>query len=126
MILDGRTGKPITKPYKTSYAAFSSPLTVSMEGTGNDLFLYWAVDCQGHEGEEGWYQFVNGTNVHESSRADTCVVRHGSSSKSFSKLHITNRGIGFPGKDIYYSGINIITSVTLYAHNVVSTSMQRP
>ena len=101
-MLDGRTGQPLTQPYKTSGAAHSSPLTVSMEGSGNDLFVFWSVDCLGHEHEGGFFQYVNGTNVHESSRADSCKLRFNTS--SFSKLHMMNRRSGFPGADVYSSG----------------------
>lgn len=101
LILDGRTGRPLSTTYKTSAAVHSSPLTVSMEGSGNDLFLFWSADCTGHEHEGGWYEFVNGTNVHESSRADTCMLRY--NTKSFSKFYVTNRRLQFPGKEIYFS-----------------------
>ena len=63
VILNGENGQPLTKPYKTSTVAFSSTLTVSMEGKGNDLFLFWVADCFGHEGQGGWYSFVEGTEV---------------------------------------------------------------
>lgn len=99
-MLDGRTGKPITS-YKTSAPVHSSPLSVSMEGSGNDLFLFWSADCMGHEHEGGWFEYVNGTNVHESSRADSCMARY--STKSFSKFYVTNRRVGFPGTEIYFS-----------------------
>lgn len=101
VIIDGKTGRPLTKPYKTSAPAHSSPLSVSMEGTGNDLFVYWSVDCKEHEHEGGAYKFVKGTNVHESSRADSCMLRYNTT--SFSKLYVMNRKTGFPGKEIYFS-----------------------
>lgn len=103
-VLDGKTGKPLIIPYvKTSSMANTSPLSISMEGLGNDLFIYWVSDCIGHEGEGGKFEFVEGTNVHEQSRADTCKLRY--NTKSFSKLCIMNEKMGFPGKDIYYSGL---------------------
>ena len=101
-VLDGKTGKPVSPFLKSSAMANSSPLAVSMEGRGNDLFIYWLSDCIGHEGEGGKFEFVEGTNVHEQSRADTCRLRF--NTKSFSKLYVTNRKIGFPGKQIYHSG----------------------
>eukprot|EP00795_Rhopilema_esculentum_P015250 gene15250-6458_t len=102
MVLDGKSGKPkLKKPYKTSAAANSSPLTISMEGIGNDLFLYWSVDCMGHEGEGGEFDFVKGTNVHEQSRADTCMLRF--NKKGFSRLHVMNKKTQFPGTTIYDS-----------------------
>lgn len=102
-ILDGKTGQPLIKPFrKTSVAVNSSPLSVSMEGVGNDLFIYWMADCKDHEGEGSEFAFVEGTNVHEQSRADTCRLRY--NTKSFSKLNVMNRKTRFPGESIYYSG----------------------
>lgn len=102
-MLDGKTGQPILEDgYKTSAAVHSSPLSVSMEGSGNDLFLYWIADCKGHEHEGGEFEYVPGTNVHESSRYDSCLARFGT--KSFSKFYVTNKKLGFPGKSVYYSG----------------------
>ncbi|KAK3107822.1 hypothetical protein FSP39_022986 [Pinctada imbricata] len=60
-ILDGKTGKPLIVPQiKDTVGAQSSPLTISVEGQANDIFLYWLSDCLGHGGEGGVYQFVNG------------------------------------------------------------------
>ena len=102
-MLDGKSGKPLVTPFaKSSSMANTSPLSVSMQGLGNDLFIYWVSDCIGHEGDGGTFEFVKGTNVHEQSRADTCKLRY--NAKSFSKLRVMNKNIGFPGNDIYYSG----------------------
>lgn len=102
-MIDGKTGKPLVKPFvKSSSMANTSPLSVSMQGLGNDLFIYWISDCNGHEGDGTRFEFVEGTNVHEQSRADTCKLRY--NAKSFSKLYVTNHNIGFPGEEIYYSG----------------------
>ena len=60
-VLDGKTGKPLITPYlRDSVGAQSSPLTVSVEGLGNDLFLHWMADCVGHESEGGEYTFKKG------------------------------------------------------------------
>ena len=84
-----------------------------MEGIGNDLFLYWSVDCMGHEGEGGKFDFVKGTNVHEQSRADTCMLRY--NTKGFSRLHVMNRKTQFPGTTIYDSSMySIIYVLFLY------------
>lgn len=40
--------------------AQASPLTISIEGYGNDVFLFWVSDCANHEGQEGKYKFVKG------------------------------------------------------------------
>ena len=91
----------------------TSPLSVSMTGLGNDLFIYWTADCVGHEGEGSWFDFVDGTNVHEQSRADTCKLRY--KAKSFSELSVMNRQTGFPGKRIYNSCKHLL-------HSIVTTS----
>ena len=78
-----------------------SPLSISMTGRGNDAFVYWIADCVDHEGQGDWCDVVDGTNEHEQSRADTCKLRYGT--KSFSRLSVMNRHIGFPGHTIYDS-----------------------
>ena len=45
---------------RANVGAQSSALSISMEGRGHDVFLYWIADCMGHEGEGGMYRFVNG------------------------------------------------------------------
>ena len=60
-ILDGRDGRPLLDPYpRDSVGAQTSPLTLSAEGRGNDLFLYWIADCTGHEGDGGQFGFRKG------------------------------------------------------------------
>ncbi|XP_033758720.1 uncharacterized protein LOC117341022 [Pecten maximus] len=101
-ILDGRTGKPLLEQSLwDTIGAQASPLTVSMEGTGNDVFLYWISDCLGHEGEGGQFKFVEGTNVHEQSRADFCRLRF--KSQGYSKILALSRNIKSPGNTVYYS-----------------------
>lgn len=118
-MLDGKTGKPIVRPYfKSSVMVNTSPLSVSMTGLGNDLFIYWTADCVGHEGEGNWFEFVDGTNVHEKSRADTCKLRY--KTKSFSELSVMNRQTGFPGKRIYNSCKHSLHSVVVIVHFFLS------
>lgn len=102
LILDGTSGKPITKSHTTSVPVYSSPLTVSMEGTGNDLFLYWSADCALVERSDGWFNYVTGSSLKLRSNADSCMARYGS--LTFTKFNIMNRKSGFPGKEIYFSG----------------------
>ncbi|KAK2157697.1 hypothetical protein LSH36_186g01027, partial [Paralvinella palmiformis] len=104
-ILDGRDGTPILKPYvKSSVGAQASPLTISVEGLGNDIFLYWYADCLGHEGQGGNFQFVEGTNIHEQSRSDVCRLRF--KTEGFSKLFALSRHQKAPGQEVYYSENN--------------------
>ncbi|XP_074653031.1 uncharacterized protein LOC141907325 [Tubulanus polymorphus] len=100
-ILDGKTGKPLIDPIRDSVGAQASPLTVSVEGHGNDIFLYWIADCQGHEREGGEFTFINGTNIHEQSRSDFCRLRFKSS--GFSKMYAISKNVKSPGVKVYYS-----------------------
>ena len=60
-VLDGRNGLPLVKPYiHSTTGTQASPLTVSATGVGNDLFLHWAVNCVGHEGQGTPYRFIDG------------------------------------------------------------------
>jgi hypothetical protein len=79
-VIDGRDGKPLLdRAVKSSVGAQSSPLTVSVDGRGNDVFLYWNADCSLHEGEGGEFDFVKGTphgaNHEYSSKALTRVSK---------------------------------------------------
>lgn len=61
-VLDGRTGESLLEQsVKDSVGAQASPLTISVEGHGNDIFLYWIADCKEHEGEGGSYKFIKGS-----------------------------------------------------------------
>ena len=93
-ILDGQKGVPITKPFKTSVGMHSSPLSIGFQGYGNDAFLYWTVDCVGHEGEGGEYGMLLSNGI----RIDTCSLRY--KTKEINKLHITTNLVGFPGIDL--------------------------
>ncbi|ESP00009.1 hypothetical protein LOTGIDRAFT_113097 [Lottia gigantea] len=102
-VLDGKTGQPLISPsVKDSIGAQSSPLTISVEGRGNDIFLFWVADCLGHVGQGGQYGFVKGTNVHEKSRSDNCRLRF--KTKGFTELLAKSRHIKSRGVRIYYSG----------------------
>ncbi len=64
-ILDGRDGRPLLEPYpRDSVGAQTSPLAISVEGHGHDMFLYWVSDCVGHEGKGGEFGFKQGTYTH--------------------------------------------------------------
>ncbi|XP_053408776.1 uncharacterized protein LOC123561870 [Mercenaria mercenaria] len=101
-ILDGKTGKPlIAPPIRDTVGAQASPITVSMEGRGNDVFLYWVADCLDHEGQGGEFKFVEGTNVHEQSRSDFCRLRF--KTNGYSKIYAISQHIPPPGSTVYYS-----------------------
>ncbi|XP_078658307.1 uncharacterized protein LOC144903766 [Branchiostoma floridae x Branchiostoma belcheri] len=101
-ILDGRNGQPLVVPYiRDTVGAQASPLAISVEGHGNDIFLYWIADCTGYEGENSEFDFVKGTNVHEQSRADFCKVRFKTS--GYSQLAMMSGNTAPPGVTIYDS-----------------------
>lgn len=101
-VLDGKTGKPLLQtPIMDSVGAQASALTISMEGKGHDLFLYWLADCLEHEGQGGEFHFIEGTNVHEQSRSDFCRLRF--KTRGFSKLMAFGRNIKQPGATVYFS-----------------------
>ncbi len=59
--MDGRNGQPILQPYiMSSVGAQTSPITLSMQGTGQDMFIYWTADCKGHEGGGEEFEFATG------------------------------------------------------------------
>ena len=60
-ILDGKTGLPmLSHPYIDSVGSQMGGLSISMEGSGNDWFLYWTANCVGHEGSQSSYSFAKG------------------------------------------------------------------
>lgn len=63
-ILDGRDGTLLISPaLQDSVGSQASPIVVSVEGYGNDIFLHWVADCLGHEGKGGEYTFVKGKST---------------------------------------------------------------
>ncbi|KAL4229159.1 hypothetical protein ACF0H5_012197 [Mactra antiquata] len=101
-VIDGKTGKPLIEPaIRDTVGAQASPITISVEGRGNDIFIYWAADCIQHQGQGGEFKFVDGTNVHEQSRSDFCRLRF--KTKGYSKLYAISQHIPAPGTTLYYS-----------------------
>ncbi|XP_077869372.1 uncharacterized protein LOC144360574 [Saccoglossus kowalevskii] len=101
-IIDGKTGKALLTPYiKDTVGSQNSPLTISVDGYGNDIYLYWINDCEHHHGEGDEFTFVKGTNVHEQSRSDFCKLRY--NSKEFIRMYMMDRENGPPGHVVYDS-----------------------
>ena len=60
-MIDGKTGhRLVDPPLRDTVGSQASPLTVAMEGPGNDVFLTWMADCAGHEGDDTEFAFVKG------------------------------------------------------------------
>ncbi|XP_022252488.1 uncharacterized protein LOC106468446 isoform X1 [Limulus polyphemus] len=103
-ILDGRNGQHLlSEPIKMVVGTQSSPLVISAEGFGNDIFLYWVSDCHGVSGESYnlEFSFVHGTTIHEQSRADFCKLRF--KEKLFTRMYALNHASGPPGTIMYDS-----------------------
>ncbi|XP_076350417.1 uncharacterized protein LOC143247003 [Tachypleus tridentatus] len=105
-ILDGRTGQHLlSEPIKMVVGTQSSPLVISAEGFGNDIFLYWVSDCHGVSGEDRnlKFSFVHGTTIHEQSRADFCKLRF--KERLFTRMYALNHASGPPGTIVYDSDL---------------------
>ena len=72
VVLSGHNGSEISRVSLDSLPTLASPLTLSLTGTGNDMFIHWSSNCEGHQGKKLTYKFREGTHVHEQSRADLC------------------------------------------------------
>ncbi|XP_059161423.1 uncharacterized protein LOC131944658 isoform X2 [Physella acuta] len=101
-VIDGKTGKKlIDPPLRDTIGSQSSPLSVAMEGAGNDVFIVWMADCKGHEGSTEEFSFVKGTKDHEKSRANLCRLRF--KSNEYSRLVALGRNLPKLGVSIYNS-----------------------
>ncbi|XP_038065375.1 uncharacterized protein LOC119735653 isoform X1 [Patiria miniata] len=104
-ILDGRTGQPLlTSPVQTAGSSHVSPLAVSMEGLGNDAFVYFVLDCLGHEAETSSYKFAKDdeeVGIGQLSRSNFCKQRF--NTRDFSRLLLLNSHMTPPGEEIYNS-----------------------
>ena len=51
--------------FTDSIGSQSSPLSISVSGRGNDIFLHWMSNCKGHDKETLKYSFAEGENIHD-------------------------------------------------------------
>ena len=65
-----------------SIGSQSSPLSVSLRGRGNDIFLHWMANCKGHDKEKLIYSFPQGESMHDQMRADICHSLFGTQQES--------------------------------------------
>jgi hypothetical protein len=73
LVLSGKNGSIISKEMLSSLPAQSTPLAISLEGKGNDMFLHWMINCHGRQpGEPVKFGFRKGTHLYEKSQADLC------------------------------------------------------
>lgn len=60
-VLDGKTGTPLLdKPVVDTMGSQMGGLSISVEGLGNDLMLYWRANCLHHEGPTKPFSFMPG------------------------------------------------------------------
>ncbi|CAN7984580.1 unnamed protein product [Ixodes hexagonus] len=117
-VLDGRTGRPLLgRPLRAAVGTQASPLAVSREGRGRDLFLYWLSDCHGAHRPLPFH-FVQGTSVFQQSRADFCRLRF--KDALFTRLYAISSATGPPGvlvydsddkRDLEYAGLPNFTAI---------------
>ncbi|KAK0170333.1 hypothetical protein PV328_010908 [Microctonus aethiopoides] len=101
-ILDGKTGKPLfDKPIKDSGNGQMSGLSLSVDGYGNDWFLYWSANCLDHDNVDEKYRFLKGQTLISQSRANLCKLRFNATLST--KLFAMSQHVGPPGQSIYNS-----------------------
>lgn len=77
-------------------------LTLSMEGYGNDFFLFWIVNCLNFEGNQSPFAFTSSSTVKQQNSVDLCKLRFNSS--TIVKLYALNQIEQPPGLELYSSG----------------------
>lgn len=99
-ILDGKTGQPLLDhPVVDSVGSQMGGLSISVEGPGNDWFLYWTVNCAGHVGSQTPFSFAKGSDIVAQSQADVCRLRFNSS--MVATQFAINQHVDAPGFLIY-------------------------
>ena len=100
VVLSGKNGSIISKPIINSISAKSTPITISMDGYGNDLFLHWSINCMDHFSENLTYAFRLESHMYDKSQADLCFALFGT--KQNARL-MTMRKIDEDGNTVYNS-----------------------
>jgi len=72
VVLSGKDGSKISPILTDSIGSQSSPISISVEGKGNDIFLHWMSNCKGHDKKALKYTFARGEHMHDKMRADIC------------------------------------------------------
>ena len=72
VVISGKDGAKISRTLTDSIGSQSSPLSISVRGHGNDIFLHWLSNCKGHDKEKLIYSFPSGESMHDQMRADLC------------------------------------------------------
>ncbi|XP_047000250.1 uncharacterized protein LOC124616060 [Schistocerca americana] len=102
LILDGKSGALIIdEPLIDTAGSQTGGLTISMDGMGNDVFLYWSADCLGHEKAQDVYAFMPNTPIQVQSRANICKLRFNAT--LITKLLALSQHLEPPGVAVYSS-----------------------
>ena len=57
MILSGKDGTRLSTLGRVPLGGESSPITLSVAGRGNDMFVQWRAHCKGHMDKQLKYSF---------------------------------------------------------------------
>ena len=60
VVLSGKDGSKISRTLTDSLGSQSSPISISLRGRGNDIFIHWLSNCKGHDKEKLFYSFPKG------------------------------------------------------------------
>ncbi|CAG9763246.1 unnamed protein product [Ceutorhynchus assimilis] len=103
LIIDGFTGQPIYQPMSGGIVTQMSGLTLSMEGKGHDIYLFWTSECSNNEASQVDVSKKTGeySKVH-----DECKKQFNST--TILKLNGLNEYHQPPGIAIYNSASNIL------------------
>eukprot|EP00095_Tigriopus_kingsejongensis_P007875 maker-scaffold127_size327531-snap-gene-1.8 protein:Tk07875 transcript:maker-scaffold127_size327531-snap-gene-1.8-mRNA-1 annotation:"hypothetical protein BRAFLDRAFT_93831" len=72
VVLSGKNGSRISEVMTNSLSTQSSPLSISVTGRGNDIFLHWTSNCRGNERKKLHFAFPDYVHIHDQARADVC------------------------------------------------------
>ncbi|KAL3311513.1 hypothetical protein Ciccas_009906, partial [Cichlidogyrus casuarinus] len=86
-ILDGRTGVEVKEVHLSQGGVVSSPLVMSMQGMGNDIFLFWGQSCQGQTKVDKSFVTTNRflsqkkeNSLFQYDERDACLQKYGTNS----------------------------------------------
>ena len=93
VVLSGKDGSKLSPIFTDSIGSQSSPLSISVAGRGNDIFLHWMSNCKGHDKEALKYKFPNGRKYPATA---TCSIKnrrhdHKNFLKFFSGYHMHDK-----------------------------------
>ncbi|XP_030750099.1 uncharacterized protein LOC115877888 [Sitophilus oryzae] len=109
LIIDGFTGQPVYQPLSGGLITQGSGLTMSMEGKGHDIFLFWTRECSNMD--------IQSVSDRVKKSFDQCSKQFNST--TVVKLNALNEYHQPPGIILYNSGSKIA-----YEYKTKSTTMK--